>query len=95
MSIISFIFIFPLGILLGVPFPTGVQILKSSDYENLIPWMYGINGGMSVMGSILAVNLSLILGFTPTLFIGLSIYFVLGLILLSGSRTITYYNEKR
>jgi len=87
---VSFILIFPLGILLGIPFPTGLQILRSFNQGNLIPWMYGVNGSMSVLGSVLAVNLSLILGFTPTFFIGISIYLILALILSSKSRLKLY-----
>jgi len=79
-----------LGILLGIPFPTGLQILRSFNQGNLIPWMYGVNGSMSVLGSVLAVNLSLILGFTPTFFIGISIYLILALILSSKSRLKLY-----
>lgn len=73
----SFILIFPMGILLGIPFPTALQILRSSNRENLIPWMYGINGTTSVLGSVLAVIFSMIWGFTISFFVGLFFYVVI------------------
>jgi hypothetical protein len=64
----------PLGFLLGIPFPSCLQILKQNNLEKYIPWMYGINGIMSVAGSISAITLSMIFGFTPAFFIGLCFY---------------------
>jgi spermidine synthase len=76
-AIISFLMIFPLGFLLGIPFPTSLQILKSGNNENLIPWMYGVNGTMSVLGSVSAVILSMIFGFTVSFFVGLFFYVII------------------
>jgi predicted membrane-bound spermidine synthase len=73
-SVVSFILLLPLGFLLGIPFPSCLQILKQNNLEKYIPWMYGINGIMSVAGSILAITLSMIFGFTPAFFIGLCFY---------------------
>jgi len=67
-AIISFLMILPFGFLLGIPFPTSLQILKSGNNENLIPRMYGVNGTMSVLGSVAAVILSMIFGFTVSFF---------------------------
>jgi len=60
--------ILPLGFLLGIPFPSCIQILKQANMKEYIPWKYGVNGAMSVLGSVLAVILSMIFGFTPTFF---------------------------
>ena len=73
-SVVSFILLLPLGFLLGIPFPTCLQILKQNNLEKYIPWMYGINGIMSVAGSISAITLSMIFGFTPAFFVGLCFY---------------------
>jgi predicted membrane-bound spermidine synthase len=73
-SIISFILILPLGVSLGIPFPTCIQMLRQKKLERFIPWMYGVNGAMSVLGSVFAVILSMQFGFTPTFFIGLLFY---------------------
>src|SRR5690606_13587932 len=74
---VSFILIFPLGILLGIPFSPGLKVLKSYNFEIMIPWMYGVNGVMSVMGSILAVILSMVFGFTISFFVGLFFYLII------------------
>ncbi|MFO7447388.1 MAG: hypothetical protein R6W90_13540 [Ignavibacteriaceae bacterium] len=76
----SFILILPLGILLGIPFPTAIKLLKMEANEDLIPWMYGVNGTMSVLGSILAVILSMLSGFTAAFFIGICFYLILAVI---------------
>jgi predicted membrane-bound spermidine synthase len=71
-----FFMILPFGFLLGIPFPSCIQLLKQGSMEKYIPWMYGVNGTMSVLGSVLAVLLSMMYGFTPAFFIGLCFYLV-------------------
>lgn len=66
--------ILPFGFLLGMPFPTTLQLLKETNDGGYVPWMYGVNGTMSVLSSILVVSLSMITGFTPAFFIGLCFY---------------------
>ena len=73
-SIICFLIILPLAFFMGIPFPSGIQLLRLENKEKYIPWMYGINGTMSVFGSVLAIVLSMYWGFTATYFIGLSVY---------------------
>ena len=75
--IISVILILPFGFLLGVVFPSCLQLLKSRQLSACIPWMYGINGTMTVLGSVLAVIISLIFGFTVSFFIGLLFYAII------------------
>lgn len=75
-SIVCFCLMLPLGFLMGIPFPSAIELLKLNNLEKYIPWMYGINGVMSVAGSVLAVILSMICGFSPTFFVGLSLYLI-------------------
>ena len=49
--------------------------------EKYIPWMYGVNGAMSVLGSVFAVILSMLFGFTPTFYFGLSFYLIVHMVL--------------
>ena len=74
----------PFGFLLGIPFPTGLQILKQYNMDKYIPWMYGVNGILSVLGSIMAVILSMTFGFNITFLTGLAIYFILFIILIKN-----------
>ena len=84
--IVGFILLLPCGFLLGIPFPSALELLKLSNQEKYIPWMYGVNGSMSVLGSVLAVILSMVCGYTLTFYIGLSFYFIVFL------TTLYFYN---
>ncbi len=75
-ALLTFLLVLPLGFLVGVPFPTAIQLLKRNNMEQYVPWMYGVNGTMSVLGSVLAVVLSMQYGFTAAFFIGLFFYFI-------------------
>ena len=76
-AIVCFLLLLPFGFLLGIPFPTGIQILKQNNLVKYIPWMYGVNGIMSVLGSVLAVILSMVWGFALSFFAGLSMYLII------------------
>lgn len=65
--------LFPLGFFIGMPFPYGVSRLKRQ--QTSISW--GINGLMTVVGSLLAAILSLTFGMHITVFVGILIYFLL------------------
>lgn len=71
---ITVVLLCPLGLLMGVPFPTGIRIAErlSSD---IIPWAWCINGCSSVLSSILAVMVALIAGFRSVLLIAALMYF--------------------
>jgi hypothetical protein len=53
----------PLGIVLGMPFPLGLGRVGAS-HPHVVPWAWGINGGMSVLGSILAIVIAMGTGFS-------------------------------
>ena len=69
-----FLVILPLAFFLGIPFPSCIQLLGQGRNDRYIPWMYGVNGSMAVLGSVLAVVLSMLFGFTPAYFAGLFLY---------------------
>jgi SAM-dependent methyltransferase len=79
-SIICFVMMVPFGFLLGIPFPSAIQLLEEKDLKNYIPWMYGVNGTMSVLGSVMAVIFSMAFGFTVSFFVGLFFYALIFLI---------------
>jgi len=84
-AIVCFVLLFPFGFLLGIPFPTGIQMLKQNNLVKYIPWMYGVNGIFTVLGSVSAVILSMTFGFTSSFFVGLSMYAIIYIFLPSGS----------
>jgi len=53
----------PLGIVLGMPFPLGLGKV-GTNHPHVVPWAWGINGGMSVLGSILAIVIAMGTGFS-------------------------------
>ena len=53
----------PLGVLMGIPFPSGLAWLRQRNPQ-LIPWAWAINGCTSVLASVLAALLALSAGFT-------------------------------
>jgi predicted membrane-bound spermidine synthase len=63
------------GLLMGSLLPTGVRTANALDPE-LVPWAWGLNGATSVVGSILAITMSMNFGFTTTLFVGVAAYLV-------------------
>ncbi len=79
--IISASFLIPLGFLLGIPFPTAINLMDEDGLERFIPWMYGINGIASVLGLVGAIAISLTHGFSVCLIVGALCYLVIDLIL--------------
>ncbi|MCM8789254.1 MAG: hypothetical protein NC907_05645, partial [Candidatus Omnitrophica bacterium] len=78
-TFISILAITPVGFLMGIPFPTGIRIVKQYRSE-IIPWLWAINGFMSVCGSLLAVIIAKLKGFTITFFTGGLLYLLLFLV---------------
>jgi hypothetical protein len=72
----------PLGLLMGIPFPAGIRLMKREqaagvDHEaqgDSIPWVWAVNGAASVISSILAALLALTFGFNWVLRLGALCY---------------------
>lgn len=65
----------PLGILMGIPFPTGLRVL-GANHPALIPWAWAINGCFSVLAPLLAILLAMAVGFKVVLWAGALAYFI-------------------
>jgi spermidine synthase len=65
----------PLGVGLGMPFPLGIAAL-SRLAPRLVPWAWGVNGFMTVVGSLIAALLSIRFGFDVTLLAAAGVYLV-------------------
>ena len=79
---ISMLMLAPLGLLMGMPFPLGIQLVNQHS-PRLIPWVWGVNGYFTVMGSILSVVFALSFGFRFVLITASCIY-VVGLSAIMG-----------
>ena len=64
--IVALAVIAPLGVLLGMPFPTGLGLV-AAEAPGLVPWAWGINGFFTVIGTILALMLAMMAGFLVVL----------------------------
>ena len=56
----------PIGMLLGVPMPTGLRLLQARA-PHMIAWAWGINGALSVLGATVAIFIAMNWGFRITL----------------------------
>ncbi len=68
------------GLVMGTFVPNGVRTADSIA-PGLVAWGWGLNGATSVVGSALAVMLSMNIGFRVVLFIGVAIYILGGVLL--------------
>jgi hypothetical protein len=68
-----FAIIMPLGMLMGIPFPSGLRMLGENN-ESLIPLAWAINGCLSVLTPIAAIMLATAAGFKFVLWIGACAY---------------------
>jgi len=69
----AFGLIFPLGFLMGIPFPTGLRLIKK-ELNNEAAWMWCINGAFSVLGAVLALAIAMSYSFSAVLLLGGLVY---------------------
>ena len=72
----------PLGFAMGTPFPSGIRIVGAWA-RDLVPWMWGLNGITSVVGSVAAMALAKLFGFGSVLVFGAIIYALAAAVALS------------
>ena len=78
-SLIAIILIAPAAFFLGMPFPSGLSSLEK-DKGRLLPWALGMNGALSVTGSVFAKLSSISFGFTFVLLIAMGLYIIAGIV---------------
>ncbi len=71
--VVSVAVIFPVGVLLGFFFPTGMA-LASRTSDTQTPWFWALNGVMGVVASALAVFIAIHVGIRVNLWIGAGLY---------------------
>lgn len=75
--IVSAILIFPLGFMMGMPFPFGIKLFSNFDNKS-VPFAWAVNGSFSVLGSLGAILLLLNFGYSTTSLIALILYLFSG-----------------
>ncbi len=63
-----------LGFFMGMPFPRGLKLIADKGKGDTIPIMWGANGITSVIGSVLAIILAILIGFKGALAAGAGVY---------------------
>jgi hypothetical protein len=81
-SLISAFMLIPIGFALGVPFPSGLAIAKERNLIRSIPLLYGVNATMSILGSVSAIAISTVYGFSLSIIIGALCYLIFSIIFL-------------
>lgn len=61
------------GFFMGMPFPLGLR-LASRLLDDRLPWLWGINGAFSVVGSVIALLVSIGAGLTVSMLTGVASY---------------------
>jgi len=56
----------PVGVVLGVPMPSGLRLLRERAPE-MVTWAWGMNGALSVLGATLGIFIAMNWGFRVTL----------------------------
>ena len=77
---LTVLLITPAGVLMGMPLPAGIRLMTAKD-SALVPWAWGMNGALSVIGATLAVFVAMNWGFSVTLMTGGLIYLAAAVLL--------------
>jgi hypothetical protein len=62
-----------MGILMGMAFPLGMRKAAAARPE-LTPWLWGVNGAMSVLASVLAIVIAMAVGISASFWTGVACY---------------------
>jgi hypothetical protein len=71
--LLTILFIAPLGVAMGMPFPLGIRWIGERQ-PLLIPWAWCANGCASVVGAVLPVIIALNWGFQMVIFLASFLY---------------------
>lgn len=82
----TFALLLPLGFFMGIPFPSGIRLLKTEDKN--VPFVWGINGITSVFGSVLATVMGVAVGFSFALTLSIFAYILVIFCILIKSKKI-------
>jgi hypothetical protein len=82
---VSALLVAPSGVLMGAMIPCMIRALAERSAA-LVPWGWGINGAMSVVGTVVATVIAIYCGFTITFLVGAALYLGAG-VLGSGCKT--------
>jgi len=71
--VISAALLTAMGVFMGMAFPLGMRLAMRSQ-SRLAPWLWGVNGAMSVLASVLAIVIALAYGISASFWTGVASY---------------------
>jgi hypothetical protein len=71
--LVTVVVLAPLGIVLGMFFPSGIELVRRAD-EEFVPWAWAVNGCASVVATVLAVMIAMSYGFRSVMLAALVLY---------------------
>jgi hypothetical protein len=77
--LVAALIIAPPAFFMGIPYPNGLDSLQQRK-PHLLPWAWGMNGGLSLVGSALARLVSVGSGFPVLLKLGIVVYLMVGVL---------------
>jgi hypothetical protein len=83
--LVSVLMLFPLGLFLGMAFPIGMKLALAKSQE-VTPWLWGINGVMSVLATILSIIIAMNYGISASYWTGAFCYLLAVLAYISISK---------
>jgi hypothetical protein len=66
--LVAVISLMPVGLLMGMPFPTGIRMAERLD-ARLVPWAWCVNACATVLGSVASILAAMFLGFTMVFYL--------------------------
>jgi hypothetical protein len=75
----------PLGLIMGIPMPAGIRLL-SARADAMVPWAWGMNGALSVVGATLALFIAMNWGFGATFVAAGVVYIIAAMALVVAAR---------
>jgi hypothetical protein len=76
----------PLGLLIGLPFPSGLRI-AGQVLPDAVPTLWGLNAMSAVLGSVIAAAVAVAFGFQVVLLLGAAMYVAAAVMLYVGRGT--------
>jgi MFS family permease len=80
--LVSVIILFPMGLFLGMAFPIGMKLAsgrKEASGFSITPWLWGINGVMSVLATVISIIIAMNYGISASYWVG-AVFYVLAVI---------------
>ncbi len=70
---VAIMLLLPSGVFMGMAFPLGMRLAADHSGE-MTPWLFGVNGAMSVCATVLAASICLFHGIGVTFWLGVAAY---------------------